>query len=1002
MAPRHPALFTISPERPFLGDLADAILSGDVPRAGGPAPGPLDLADTTVYLPTRRACAGLRAALLARAPGGALLLPDIRPLGVVDGDAPSEPDSDVPDLPPAVPDMDRWLTLTALVQRWSRAAADNADETGFPAISAAAAGELAVELIDLLDTAQLEGVNLSDLDTLVPEEMAEHWRRTSQFLSIVTEQWPAHLAERGLLDPVARRNRVLARAAAQMAENPDAPVIVAGSTGSVPATAALMRTVMGLPRGAIVLPGLDQRLDEESWHALETAPHHPQAGLARLLAALGVSRADVGVLTGDVGSGRSFLVSEVMRPAETAERWPVFLQDADREQMVAAFCGISLVEAPDQRVEAEAIALMMRESVETPGRTAALVTPDRTLARRVAAALQTWALDVADSAGQPLATTSLGRFMELSARVAVEADAVSLLALLKHPYIRLGWTAQELRARVAELEVLALRQPWFAGGLNGLEAALARTGEEGGRARDLATALTDAFAPLGGLATQAHASPQDFAAAHRAVAEALAAGPDAAEVWAGPDGEAMARLLDDLANGEQGGLAPDIAPADYPGFFAGLVRREAVHDDAGGHPRLFILGPLEARLQTFDRLILGGLNEGVWPRTAQSGPWLNRAMRAALGLPEPERQTGLSAHDFAQGLAAPEVVVTRALKADGTPSVPSRWVSRLRLLADGLGLGEAIQPAQPWLDWATARNAPAQTREMPRPPAPRPPIAARPRALSVSDVERWIANPYALYASHVLRLAPVPGLAQGPDERHRGQIIHAALSRFAERFPVALPDDPAAELVAMADELMAEWGAFAHVRAFWRPRLARFADWLAQTEPDRRAELRRTLSEVPGQLILECPGGAFTLTARADRIDIRADGVAIYDYKTGSISARRVAAERLQSPQLPLEGLIARSGGFDLAGMAGTVPALAALAYISAAGGREAGEAQALKDPEILADASRDKLAALIARYDDPSTPYTAMQRPAFKALWDYDPYAHLARVAEWRGGDGA
>jgi len=353
-------------------------------------------------------------------------------------------------------------------------------------------------------------------------------------------------------------------------------------------------------------------------------------------------------------------------------------------------------------------------------------------------------------------------------------------------------------------------------------------------------------------------------------------------------------------------------------------------------------------------------------------------------------------------LAAPEVVLTRALKADGTPSVPSRWVSRLRLLADALGLGEALQPAQPWLAWAIARNAPAQTRESPRPPAPRPPVAARPRALSVSDVERWIANPYALYASHILRLEPVPGLAEGPDERHRGQIIHAALSRFAERFPVALPDNPAGELMAIADDLMAEWGAFAHVRAFWRPRLARFADWFAQTEPDRRADLRRTLSEVPGQLILECPGGAFTLTARADRIDIRADGLAIYDYKTGSISARRVAAERMQSPQLPLEGLIARSGGFDRGGITGAAPTLAALAYISAAGGRDAGEAQALKDPDALAESARDKLAALIARYDEPGTPYTAMQRAAFKAVWDYDPYAHLARVAEWRGGDGA
>jgi len=991
MGETHPALFTIPPERPFLADLVRAILSGDLPRAGGQAPEPLALADTTIYLPTRRACAGLRDALLAEAPGGALLLPQIRPLGAVDELAPADQD-DAPDIAPAVPEMERWLTLTALVQRWSQAASDPPDEMGYHDVSAAAAGELALELMALLDTAQLEGVDLSGIDDLVPEEMAEHWQRTSRFLSIVTRQWPEHLRERGLLDPVARRNLLLAREAERMAANPDKPVIVAGSTGSVPATAALMHTVMALPAGAIVLPGLDQALDAESWAALDQCPQHPQAGLARLLAALGVAREQVGLLAGAGETPCGVLVSEVMRPAETAEKWPTFLESADHPTMAGALEGISLLEAPDQRHEAEAIALMMRETVEMPGRTAALVTPDRMLARRVRAALQTWHIDVADSAGEPLSATPVGRFMELIARVAVEADAVTLLALLKHPFLRLGWPAEEVSGLVAELEVNALRQPWFAGGLDGLRPALERVD-----AAELGDRLEAAFAPLTMLTGQA--APEDYAQAHRAVAAALADGPDAPALWADAAGEAMASLLDGLARGAPDGIAPEIAPADYPSFFAGLARRGAVQTDAGAHPRLFIWGPLEARLQHADRLILGGLNEGVWPRAAQPGPWLNRQMRAALGLPEPERQTGLSAHDFAQGLAAPEVVLTRALKADGTPTVPSRWVSRLRLLADALGLGDALEPAQPWLDWVAARAA--TTPEPPAtPPAPRPPAAARPRRVSVSDVERWIANPYAIYAKHILALEPMPGLAEGPDERLRGQIIHAALGRFAERFPADLPDDIAGELMAIADVLMAEWGAFAHVRAFWRPRFARFAAWFADTEASRRAGVRRSLSEVPGRLMLDSRDGSFELTARADRIDLREDGaVAVYDYKTGSVDARRRAAERLQSPQLPLEGLMAIAGGFELP--ANEAPALSRLAYISASGGRDAGDEKALNDPQALAEGAREKLAALIARFDDPATPYTAMQRPAFKALWDYDPYAHLARVAEWRGGEG-
>jgi len=996
MGETHPALFTIAAERPFLADLARAILSGELPRAGGQPPGPLALADTTIYLPTRRACAGLRDALLAEAPGGALLLPQIRPLGAVDELAPAAYEDAATDIPAAVPEMERWLTLTALVQRWSRAKAGLPDETGHQAISAAAAGELALELMTLLDTAQLEGVDLARIDECVPKELAEHWQHTSRFLSVVTRQWPEHLRERGLLDPVARRNLLLAREAERMAAHPDKPVIVAGSTGSVPATAALMQTVMDLPAGAIVLPGLDQILDAESWAALVRCPQHPQAGLARLLEALGVARKDVAVLARKQENPRSLMIIEVMRPAETADQWPDFLAGADRAAMACALEGIGLLETPDQHSEADAIAVMMRETVETPGRTAALVTPDRKLARRVRAALQTWRLDVVDSAGEPLGATLVGRFMALIARVAADADALTLLALLKHPFLRLGWSAEEARGRVAALEVAVLRQPWFAGGLDGLRPALERVGEAQGAA-ELVDRLEAAFAPLTTLT--GHAAPEDYAQAHRAVAGALADGLDAPALWADTAGEAMAELLDELARGAPCGIAPEIVPADYPGFFAGLVRRGAVSTDVGAHPRLFIWGPLEARLQHVDRLILGGLNEGAWPRSAQAGPWLNRQMRAALGLPEPERQTGLSAHDFAQALAAPEVVLTRALKADGTPTVPSRWVSRLRLLADAMGLGDRLETAQPWLDWVAARSA-AGPETPTGPPSPRPPLATRPRRMSVSDVERWIANPYAIYAKHILGLEPMPGLAWGPDDRHRGQIIHAALGCFAERFPAALPDDIAGELMAIADELLAGWGAFPHVRAFWRPRFTRFADWFADTEPARRAGLRRSLSEVPGRWMLDAPGGSFDLTARADRIDLREDGaVAIYDYKTGSVDARRRAAERLQSPQLPLEGLIALAGGFELP--ANEAPALARLGYISASGGREAGDEKPLNDPQALADAAREKLAALIARFDDSATPYTAMRRPAFKALWDYDPYAHLARVAEWRGGEG-
>lgn len=1009
-APLHAGLFTIPPGRPFLDDLARALLSGDLPRAGGAPPDPLTLADTSVYLPTRRACARFRDVLLARSLGGALLLPRILPLGAVDDARPFDADDaetdNVPDLPPQVPAMERWLTLTALVQSWARATDETADVTGYPGVSGGAAGELALELMALIDLAQQENIDLSAIDDLIPEELAEYWQRTSRFLSIVTRQWPEHLAERGLIDPVARRNLLLARQAEGIADGQGGPVIIAGSTGSVPATAALMKAVAALPHGAIVLPGLDHSLDDESWKVLAAGcPQHPQAGLVRLLAELGVERVQVGELPGaGVGSApRLRLVSEVMRPAQSAEAWPDFIADADRTAMARALSGVSVVEAADARLEADTIALMMRETVETPERTAALVTPDRGLARRVAATLASWGLSVADSAGEPLPATPVGRFMELVARVVVEADAVSLLALLKHPLTRLGCEREEIAAHVAALEVLVLRQPWFAGGLAGLTETIEGAGEAGDGARDLVARLQNALTSLAAFADGEVHPIEELARAHREAALQLAAPAAGAALWDGTAGETMVALMDDLAQQRDGGLMPQLALTDYPGLFACAARRKSVIPAADAHPRLFIWGPLEARLQTVDRLILGGLNEGVWPRAVQTGPWLNRAMRAALGLPEPERLTGLSAQDFVMGLCAPEVVLTLAQKDEGAPTVPSRWLARLRLIAGALGLSDALEPQQPWLEWAQARAAAGTGRnKVPPPPAPCPPLAARPRRLSVSDVERWLANPYAIYAGRILALDPVPPLAGGPDERHRGQIIHEALGRFAERYPATLPDDPAGELLAIADALMAEWGAFAHVRAFWRPRFARFAQWFAQTEVQRRAGVARSLSEVAGRIALDAPAGPFELSARADRIDIAEGGsLAIYDYKTGQVDARARAAEKLRLPQLPLEGLIALSGGFDLPGASDAPPSLMHLAYISAQGGREPGVHKPLSDPVRLAREAGEKLAALIARFDDPATPYRALRRPAFAALYAYDDFTHLARVADWRAGGG-
>ncbi|MGH6803295.1 MAG: double-strand break repair protein AddB, partial [Methyloceanibacter sp.] len=475
-----------------------------------------------------------------------------------------------------------------------------------------------------------------------------------------------------------------------------------------------------------------------------------------------------------------------------------------------------------------------------------------------------------------------------------------------------------------------------------------------------------------------------------AVAEALArdASGSSSDLWQGDAGEALAVLLAELIDAGRGLSLP---AADYPPFYRSLLAGEVVRPPAALHPRLFIWGPLEARLQQPDVVILGSLNEGVWPRHQEAGPWLSRPMREKLGLTPPERRIGLAAHDFAQALGASEVYLTRALKVDGVPTVPSRWLQRLLALVKASGLEQKIEPAQPWVQWARERDK-APDFKPAQPPRPCPPVDARPRSLSVTRIERWIANPYEVFARNILKLENMKELGAEPDAATRGQIVHQVLHEFFRSFPDELPADIEAKLTEMADAHFAQLGGSPLVKAFWRPHFQRFARWFAATEPGRRTGIARSLTEVGGALDL---GTGFTLTARADRIDVADDGtVVIYDYKTGKPPVQK-HVDDLYAPQLSLEAAIAEGGGFQDLGKR----AVSGLVYINASGRNEGGEEReaAKTDPSALARMALAKLSDLIARYADPTMPYEVRRRRGpFANSYRYDEYEHLARVKEW------
>lgn len=1025
-----PNIFTLPTGTPFLHALARAILNGDLPVPGGRAPDPLLLPNITLLLPTRRAARAAREAFLSVANSPAIIMPRIRPISEGEDDlslisslaADGFTGADALEQPPAIDALDRTLVLMQLVSRWREGMAQSESDRSSGSTPAQAA-QLAAELGKLMDDIERENVSLSGIQDLVPEAYAAHWQKTVEFLKIVTELWPQYLAASGMASPGARRSALILAEAGRISNlKPEEIVIVAGVTGSIPATVELMRAVIARPAGAIVLPALDQSLDDVGWDSIAPDhPEHPQFGLRKLLDKLGTARSEVRTLPGSEPGAesrtRAAFFSEAMRPSATTNLWHRYAADADKAELTRALSGVSLIEAPSAQDEAETVALILREAVETPGQTAALVSPDRLLARRVAIRLEAWGIRVDDSAGRPFAKTVPGAFLALVIGAIVSDFApAETMALLRHPLCRLGFKPFDVRRFARALEIMAFRTSYLGRGIEGIKAALESAESAPGErkyqhtaarrlwqedrdgARVLIERMAAAFQPLI-LLYEAHDTRPlpEFARAHAAVAEALAALPEdeapAPEaqnpLWQNEAGETAARFFVKLLDPETPSI--DIGAVDYPDLYATLLARENVRERTAVHPRVFIWGPFEARLQQPDIMILGSLNEGTWPEAAEPGAWLNRPMRSELGLPAPEEEIGRAAHDFTSFLGARTVYLTRAEKVDGVPTVPSRWLMRIGALLKGMDLERVLNADRQRLEWARARDRIAE-REMIKPPEPRPDLPLRPRQLSVTEIERWIANPYATYARHILKLEPLPPLGASPDASLRGGLVHDVLRRFSEKYPTDLPEAPLAELERIAQQVLESYTGHARIAAFWMPRLKRFLSWFAEGETARRDGVQRIVAETSGRLVLAPDAVPFTLTARADRIDDKGAALIITDYKTGTIPKQDWVLEG-RSPQLPLEAAIAL-GDVGFPNLHGR--SVEALRYIRASGGEPAGEEQLVKSDDIgaLAGRARQGLERLIAEYDDPATPYRALRRPGYS--YDYDVYAQLARVAEW------
>lgn len=973
----------------------------------------------TILVPGRRAARSLMEAFLRVLDGRAALLPSIVALGDVDGEALFSMRLEE-GLAPAVEPTRRLAILAQLITRAPlfHMAAGQEDGGTIERV-----WPLAQALADLMDEAERCGVSLSEaLPNAVTEDFADHWQKTLLFLQIVTDFWPQWLEEEGLSNLIARQVALLQAQAYAWQENPPQhPVWAVGFVDGSAGVSMVLEAVASLPRGVVVLQGVDCGLPDALWEALTET--HPQALFREFLRQVGVQRTELEQWGTPKRPGREALMRDVLLPEQGISRWG--------ERSVEDDCsGMSLLTADDSQQEAQTIALILRDVASQPGRSGALVTPDRALAQRVRSELLRFGIHADDSAGEPLVGTPGAVFLRLiAAAVTEEFSPVALLSVIKHPLASVGMSPGQCRVMARLLERSVLRGPAPPPGMEGLRAAVLHHGAASDAAvqqkRDSSSSsvlvafldrLEEALSPL--LSLQGAVSLPDLLEALVQTAEVLAAVEEderadtheapGARLWQGDDGALLSQHVVELMT-----YTRDLPPQPVralEGFLTVSMAGKSLtglrgHQDGVelAHPRISIYGVLEARLLAFDTVVLGGLNETVWPPAPDSGPWMSRPMRKRVGLFSPERQIGASAHDFAMAaLAADKVVLSRAQRREGGPAVPARWLVRLFAFLEGQ---TQHLPEHPAVIWQAHLDQPAGEAHPVLPPEPSPPVALRPRRLSITAIDTLKSDPYAIYARYVLRLKAVPPLEEGVEHADYGMIVHSALERMFRRYPSEWPKNTASHLRHICDDVLRESAIRPALAAWWRPRLFRIADWVAHQEEARcvgRVSLTSHTEVTTRYILSDLPGGRFTITGRADRIDLEPAGdedglwARIYDYKTGAPPASG-EVEKGWASQMVLEAALLGRGAFE--GLpAATVKQLL---YWRLSGGANPGDVKEIPSsksrltlPELV-EGALESLRTLLTDYDMPSRPYRS--QPWAGRTPRYTDYAQLARVDEWR-----
>ncbi|WP_208435519.1 double-strand break repair protein AddB [Bartonella phoceensis] len=1029
-----PRVFSISPGTAFLPHFVEALLSetlidnfapnGDIQIA---------LADTLIYVPTRRAARALRTAFVERSDTQSTFLPTIRALGDLDEESFLFVENHTYTLNPPIGDTERLLLLARLIRPWRENLPEHlramfgTEDVLIPAHTADAIW-LAQDLARLMDEIETEAADWSKLKEIAPDMVAEWWQITLDFLTIITQSWPKILKERQCSNPAEWRNQVLKMYAEILHHTqPHKPILAAGVSGSIPAVSHLLKVIASLPKGAVVLPGLDLDMDEDQWEALGTINEekttydfldqaanvfsHPQYHLKKLLSLMKCHRIHVREIgpQNAIKKKRAALLSEALRPASTTDRWVKIIRD-NYENICADW---SFIEAINEREEALTIAVALRNAIEEPQKTAALITHDRNLARRVSAELQRFGIEANDSGEVPLAQTLPSTLLRLLLENVFQPyDPVAFLSLLKHPFTTLGQNRHRLRKMAENFELFVLRgntgyinlfecdkflEKWIKTHFQNTSDNNIFDQQKSEEAHLLCHLLVKAVEPLAFLMKQEkECTINEAAIATVEVFENFGRDENnsLAHLYQHEAGQTLLTFLRELVS-DQSGLKFHLR--EWPAMFSALIATHSVTPSPGGHPRLFIWGTLESRLQTVDTVVIGGLNEGSWPITTRNDAFLSRPMKMMLTLEPPEQRIGLSAHDFQWAMGMNKVVMSRALRVNFAPSLPSRWLQRLETVIGKQVWQQIRARGEKFLHWAKMLDNTNMIGCVAR-PCPIPPLKMRPRHFSVTEIETLRYDPYAIYAKKILRLKPLKKLIHNPGAAERGTLYHAILADFCTQIKNPNAANALDALLTIGRQEFDKCDLPADIEAIWWIHFENLAPFLLQWEQSLGP--RERYAEVVSQKISIGTTGV-TLSGRADRIDVLPNKmVEIFDFKTNTPPSSKQVRDLL-FPQLALETALLMQGAFT--DFQDLTPSN--LFYIPLnEKGKIMPQSILLKKGEKehqsainLGEKAWEHLLALMNYYQNPQQGYLSHAVPMAKRCeGDYD---HLARLWEWSSG---